>query len=189
MCVCVCGPISSVGIVTGYELDRPGSNLFGDEVFQTSRSALGLTQPPVQRISGLSRAKVRPGRVVEHSTLLVQRSWNSTATRLPNSGTHRTVKRSFYITFNFYIYQAVNEYPRSDISLFVDWYNVRCFQHHTAGYCNVMLNTKAIIVAVGCWENFWEATYSLYCVSNSRYFIVNYINFRIFGVSVNDSVL
>ena len=46
------GPGSSVGIATDYGLDGPGSNPGGDEIFRPSRSALGLTQPPVP---GLSR--------------------------------------------------------------------------------------------------------------------------------------
>jgi len=50
-----CGPGSSVGIVTDYGLDSPGSNLGGDEIFSPSRPALGLTQPPIQWVPGLSR--------------------------------------------------------------------------------------------------------------------------------------
>ena len=37
-----CWPGSSVGIATDYGLDRPGSNLGGDEIFRPSRPALGL---------------------------------------------------------------------------------------------------------------------------------------------------
>jgi len=36
----VYGPGSSVGIVTDYGLDGPGSNPGGDEIFRTSRPAL-----------------------------------------------------------------------------------------------------------------------------------------------------
>jgi len=43
-----CGPGSSVGIVTDYGLDSPGSNPGGDEIFRTSRLALGPTQPPLK---------------------------------------------------------------------------------------------------------------------------------------------
>ena len=39
---------SSVGIVTDYGLDGPGSNPSGDEIFRPSRPALGPTQPPVK---------------------------------------------------------------------------------------------------------------------------------------------
>ena len=61
------GPGSSVGIVTDYGLDGPGSNPGGDEIFHLSRPALGPTQPPVKWLSGLSRGKVRPGRAADHS--------------------------------------------------------------------------------------------------------------------------
>ena len=47
------GPGSSVGIAT--ELDGPGSNPDGDEIFRPSRPALGPTQPPVKWALGLSR--------------------------------------------------------------------------------------------------------------------------------------
>ena len=49
------GPGNSVGIATDYGLDGPGSNPSGDEIFRLSRLALGPTQPPVKRVTGLSR--------------------------------------------------------------------------------------------------------------------------------------
>ena len=49
-----CGSGSSVGIVTDYGLDGPGSNPGGDEIFRSSRPALGPTQPPVKWVQGLS---------------------------------------------------------------------------------------------------------------------------------------
>jgi len=52
-----CGPGSSVGIATDYELHGPGSNPGGDEIFRTSRPALGPTQPPVKWVPDLSRWK------------------------------------------------------------------------------------------------------------------------------------
>ena len=59
MCVCVCvcvfWPGSSVGIATDYWLDDPESNPGGDEIFRPSGPALGLIQPPVQWVPGLSR--------------------------------------------------------------------------------------------------------------------------------------
>ena len=48
-------PGSSVGIATDYELDGPGLNSGGDEIFRPSRPTLGITQPPVKWIPGLSR--------------------------------------------------------------------------------------------------------------------------------------
>ena len=48
------GPCSSVGIATDYGLDGPGSNPSGDEIFRSSRPALGSTQPPVNWVPSLS---------------------------------------------------------------------------------------------------------------------------------------
>jgi len=50
-----CGPGSSVGIATDHELDGPGSNPGGDEIFRPSRPALGPTQPPIKWVPGFSR--------------------------------------------------------------------------------------------------------------------------------------
>ena len=49
------GSGSSVGIATDYGLDVSGLNPGGNEIFRTSRPALGRTQPPVKRVPGLSR--------------------------------------------------------------------------------------------------------------------------------------
>ena len=51
----VCGPGGSVGIVTDYGLEGPGSNPGGDEIFRASKPALGPTQPSVKWVPGLSR--------------------------------------------------------------------------------------------------------------------------------------
>jgi len=50
-----CRPGSSVGIATDYGLDGPASDPGGDEIFRSSRPALGPTQPPVKWIPGLPR--------------------------------------------------------------------------------------------------------------------------------------
>ena len=50
----LCGPGSSVGIVTDYRLEGPGSNPGADEIFRPSRPALGPTQPPVKWVPVLS---------------------------------------------------------------------------------------------------------------------------------------
>ena len=62
------GPLSSVGIATDYGLDGPGSNPGGDEIFLSSRPALGSNQSPVQWAPGLSRGQRRPGRGADPPT-------------------------------------------------------------------------------------------------------------------------
>jgi hypothetical protein len=69
-------PGSSVGIATAYGLDGPGiESRWGRDFPHLSRPALRPTQPPVQRIPGLSRG-VRCGRRVTLTPhpLLVPRS-------------------------------------------------------------------------------------------------------------------
>ena len=52
----VSGPDSVVGIATAYGLDGPGTeSRWGRDFPHLSRPALGLTQPPVQWVPGLSR--------------------------------------------------------------------------------------------------------------------------------------
>ena len=61
------GPGSSVGIVTDYGLDGPGSYPGGDEIFRPSRRPRG---PPSLLYNGyrvFPGGKVRPGRAADHS--------------------------------------------------------------------------------------------------------------------------
>ena len=51
----VCGPVSSVGIATGYGLDGPGIESRWHEIFRPSIPYLRPTQPPVQCVPGLSQ--------------------------------------------------------------------------------------------------------------------------------------
>jgi len=78
------GPGSSVGIVTDYELEGPGSNPGGDDIFRPSIPAMGPTQPPVKWVPG-SFPGVKCDRGVLQTThpLLVLRSWRSSVKPLP----------------------------------------------------------------------------------------------------------
>jgi len=63
---------SSVGIGTNYEMDGPGSNSVGDEIFRQSRSALWPTQIPLKW-----------GVLLTTQPLLVPQSWKSRVIPLP----------------------------------------------------------------------------------------------------------
>jgi len=60
------GSGSSVGIVTDYGLDGPGSNPGGDEIFRPSRPALGPIQPSFCKMGTVSFPGVKCG----HGVLL-----------------------------------------------------------------------------------------------------------------------
>ena len=64
------GPVSVVGIATGYGLDGKGiGSRWGQDFPHLSRPALGPTQPPAQWVPGLSRGKERSGRDADPSPL------------------------------------------------------------------------------------------------------------------------
>jgi len=68
MCVYVyMGRDSSVGRASSYGLDVPGiESRRGRDFPHASEPVLRSTQPPVQRVPGLSRGVKRPGRGVDH---------------------------------------------------------------------------------------------------------------------------
>ena len=61
------GPGSSVGIVTNYGLEGPGSNSGVDDIFRPSRLALGPTQSPENGYRVFPGGKMQPGRAAGHS--------------------------------------------------------------------------------------------------------------------------
>jgi hypothetical protein len=68
----IVGRDRSVGIATSYGLDGPGiESRAGAKFSAPVQNGLGLTQPPVQWVPGLSRGKGRPGREADPSPLLV----------------------------------------------------------------------------------------------------------------------
>ena len=80
----MCGPSSSVGIATGYEVDGPGiESRWGRDFPHLSRPALGAHPASCTMGTG-SFPGVKSGRVVTLTPhrLLVLRSWKSRAIRL-----------------------------------------------------------------------------------------------------------
>ena len=75
---------SSVGVVTGYGMDSPGSNPSGDEIFRPVQTGPGV-HPASCTVGTGSFPGVNYGRGVLLTThpLLVPRSWKSRAIPLP----------------------------------------------------------------------------------------------------------
>jgi len=118
MCVCVCGPGSSVGIATELRAGR-----FGIE------SRWGRDFPPVQTGPGAHPASckmgngsfpgVKCGRGVLLTThpLLVPRSWKNIAIPLPTSGPHRTCNGiTLPLPLHIYIYIYIYIYIKQSSS-------------------------------------------------------------------------
>jgi len=61
----MCGPANSVGIVTDYGLDGPGSNPGGDEIFRPSSGARSASCK--MGTGSFPGGKVWPGRAANHS--------------------------------------------------------------------------------------------------------------------------
>ena len=64
-----CGPGSSVGTVSDYGLDGPGSNTGGDEIFPPVKTGPGAPHPAYCKMGtgSFPGGKVRPGRAADHS--------------------------------------------------------------------------------------------------------------------------
>ena len=84
MCVCVCGPGSSVGIATDYGLDGPGIECRWGRDFPPFQTGPGA-HPASCTMGAVSFLGVKCGRGVLLTThlLLVSRSWKSRAIPLP----------------------------------------------------------------------------------------------------------
>ena len=80
----MCGPGSVVSTATGYGLDGPGiESRWGRDFPHLSKPTLVPTQPPVQRVPGLSRGKERPGRDADPSptsNAVVMKGYSYTST-------------------------------------------------------------------------------------------------------------
>jgi hypothetical protein len=80
----MCGPCSSVGIVTDYGLYGPGSIPGGDEIFCPSRPAPGAHPASCKMGTGsFPWVKCNRGALLTTHPLLVPRSWKSRAIPLP----------------------------------------------------------------------------------------------------------
>ena len=90
------GPGSAAGIATDYGMDSPGNESRWGEVFRPSIPALG---PNNWVFPG---GKLRPGRAVDHSPLLVPLSWKSRVVPPPTLWTTTgTVTGTLYTFYSF----------------------------------------------------------------------------------------
>jgi hypothetical protein len=84
------GPGISVGIVTDYGLDGPGSNPGGDEIFPPVQTGPGAHAAICKMGTGsFPGAKCGRGALLTTYYLLVPRSWKSRAIPYPPCGPHR----------------------------------------------------------------------------------------------------
>jgi hypothetical protein len=83
MCYYECGPGSSVGIATDYELDDPGSNPGGGRFSARPDRPCGPPSLPYNGYRIFPGGKVRPELAADHSLLLVPQSCKSRAIPLP----------------------------------------------------------------------------------------------------------
>ena len=79
-----CGPRSSVGIVTDYGIDGPGSNAGGDEIFRPVQTGPGAHPASCKMGTGpVPVVKCGRGVLLTTHPILVPRSWKSRAITVP----------------------------------------------------------------------------------------------------------
>jgi hypothetical protein len=105
---------SSAGIALGYGLDDRDSRVrfpvggVGIFLFTASRTALGPTKPPIQRVSGAPSLGVkRPGREADHSppSSAEVKEWVDLYFHSPNTSSWRDAQLKHRDNFTFYMYR------------------------------------------------------------------------------------